>query len=580
MPGRLDMTRIRMTRTTVLCAALAALVLGAGCQQRGTEQAGVEWDAFVNEYIEGHFRANPTAAVNAGRHEFDGKLPDWSPLGLGKEIERLRSARERATAFDPASLDERQRFEREYVLASVESRLFRQETLEEPYKDPGYYMGALDPDVYVSREYAPLEQRMRAYITYARGVPAAGLQMIANLRTPLPRTYVELGRNTFRGLASFYADDVPTVFAGVSDAVLQAEFRDANGAAMRAARELEAWFEKQRATATEDFALGPERFQQMLRETELVDMPLERLEEIGRADLERNLAALREACEEYAAGRTIAECTERVKRVKPQGGPVEGARRQLGDLKAFITAQDLMTIPGTEKALVDEAPPYRRYNLAYIRNPGPYEKDLPSVYYIAPPDPSWSATERDAYIPGEADLLFTSVHEVWPGHFLHRLHRNRTQSLFGKLFGTGAFSEGWAHYTEEMMLDAGLGEGDPTVRIGQLMNALLRNVRYVSAIGLHTKGMTVEESERMFRESAYQDPGNARQQAARGTFDPGYLNYTLGKLMIRKLREDWTASRGGRAAWREFHDQFLSYGGPPIPLVRRAMLGAGAGPPL
>ncbi|HEY4579886.1 MAG TPA: DUF885 family protein, partial [Candidatus Acidoferrales bacterium] len=136
------------------------------------------------------------------------------------------------------------------------------------------------------------------------------------------------------------------------------------------------------------------------------------------------------------------------------------------------------------------------------------------------------------------------------------------------------------HYTEEMMLDAGLGDGDPAVRIGQLMNALLRNVRYLSAIGLHTKGMTVEESERMFRESAYQDPGNARQQAARGTFDPGYLNYTLGKLMIRKLREDWTASRGGRAAWREFHDQFLSYGGRPIPLVRRAMLGAEAGPPL
>ena len=566
--------------TKVFCGVIAALALGVGCQQQRTDQAAAEWDGFVNEYIEGHFAANPMSAVNAGRHEFDGKLPDWSPESLSREIARLRSARERATAFDPASLDERRQFEREYLLASAGSRLFWQETRETPYKDPGFYMRALDPNVYVMREYAPLDERLRAYIAYARGVPAAAVQMLANLRTPLPRTYVELARNTFRGLASFYADDVPTVFASVVDSALQTEFQEANAVLIRTARELEAWFDEQRATATEDFALGPEMFQRMLRETEQVDIPLERLEEIGRADLEGNLAALGEACEAYAPGRAVAECTERMRRAKPQGGPVEGARQQLGDLKAFITEQDLMTIPGTEEALVAEAPPYRRYNFAYINNPGPYERNLPSVYYIAPPDPSWSAAERNAYIPGEADLLFVSVHEVWPGHFLQRLHRNRSESQFARLFGTGAASEGWAHYTEELMLDAGLGNGDDAIWIGQLMNALLRNVRYVSAIGLHTKGMTVAESERMFRESAYQDPGNARQQAARGTFDPGYLNYTLGKLMIRKLREDWTATRGGRAAWREFHDQFLSYGGPPIPLVRRAMLGAEAGPPL
>jgi uncharacterized protein (DUF885 family) len=172
------------------------------------------------------------------------------------------------------------------------------------------------------------------------------------------------------------------------------------------------------------------------------------------------------------------------------------------------------------------------------------------------------------------------VHEVWPGHFLQYLHANRSQSKVGRLFVGYAYSEGWAHYTEEMMWEAGLGEGDPETHIGQLIEALLRNVRYLSAIGLHTQGMTVEESEKMFRDSAYYDPGNARQQAARGTYDPAYLNYTLGKLMIRRLRDDWTKDRGGREAWGEFHDEFLSYGGPPIPLVRRAMLGEDAGPPL
>jgi hypothetical protein len=317
----------------------------------------------------------------------------------------------------------------------------------------------------------------------------------------------------------------------------------------------------------------------MLRATERVEVPLERLEEIGRADLERNLRALEEACADYAPGEPITECVGRAQARKPAEGPVQGARGQLEGLETFLRTSDLVTIPGPERALVDESPPHQRWNAAYIDIPGPYEKGLPSVYYIAPPDPSWTPEEQAAYISGSAELLFTSVHEVWPGHFLQYLHANRSASRLGRFFVGYAFAEGWAHYSEELMWEAGLGKGDSEVRIGQLLNALLRNVRYLSAIGLHTQGMTVAESERMFREKAYQDPGNARQQAARGTFDPGYLNYTLGKLMIRQLRDDWTRERGGRQAWKEFHDRFLSYGGPPIPLVRRAMLDRGDGPP-
>jgi len=204
---------------------------------------------------------------------------------------------------------------------------------------------------------------------------------------------------------------------------------------------------------------------------------------------------------------------------------------------------------------------------------------MPSIYYIAPPDPAWTAEQQAAYVMGRKDLLFTSVHEVWPGHFLNYLHANRAPSLFGRVFVGYAFSEGWAHYTEELVVDAGFESGDMESRIGQLANALLRNCRYLSAIGLHARGMTQEQSREMFRNECYQDEGNSLQQSARGTWDPAYLNYTLGKLMIRKLRDDWTASRGGRAAWKEFHDTFLRFGGPPIPLVRRAMMGDDS-PPL
>ena len=160
---------------------------------------------------------------------------------------------------------------------------------------------------------------------------------------------------------------------------------------------------------------------------------------------------------------------------------------------------------------------------------------------------------------------------------MQHLHANQAGSKFGQLFSSYAFSEGWAHYSEELMWESGLNAGDSETHIGQLLNALIRNVRFLSAIGLHTQGMTVETSEKMFRELAFRDQGNARQQAARGTFDPAYLNYTLGKLMIRKLRDEWTATRGGRTAWQSFHDTFLSYGAPPIPLVRKAMLAGNSG---
>jgi hypothetical protein len=430
--------------------------------------------------------------------------------------------------------------------------------------------------VYIAREYAPLADRMKSFTRYASNLPAALAHVRANLRTPMPRPYAQIGQGRFSGLAAYLKSDVPQVFASVADSGLHREFVAANASAVKALEELGSWLGDQAKRGTNAYAMGPELFRDMLKMTEGVEVPLDSLELWGRRDLQRNLDALRGACGQFAPGSTIRECVQRIESKKPPEGPVRAAQAQLDTLERFVREKNLVTIPGTERALVHESPPYQRFNAAYIDIPGPYEKGLPSIYYIAPPDPSWSPAERAAYIPGEANLLFTSVHEVWPGHFLQFLHANRVKSKFGQVFVGYAFAEGWAHYCEEMMWEAGLGNGSPEVHVGQLLNALLRNVRFLSAIGLHTKGMTVEQSERMFREQAYKDAGNARQQAARGTYDPAYLNYTMGKLMIRKLREDWTKDRGGRSAWHDFHDHFLSYGGPPIPLVRRAMLGGGA----
>jgi uncharacterized protein (DUF885 family) len=424
----------------------------------------------------------------------------------------------------------------------------------------------------VTLDYAPLAERMQAYTRYAQAIPRAAAQIQANLRMPMPRTVLQYGIDSFGGLADYFRNDVPAVFAAVEDQAVQAVFTPANQSAAAAMQELTDWLKSNMASATENYALGPELFRQMIYDTERVDIPLEELEAMGWADLRRNQAALAEACAEFAPGESISACFARMADRKPAGGPVETARVQMAELRAFLADQDLVSIPGNEEALVAEAPPYARSNFAYINIPGPYESNQPSVYYIAPPNPAWPAQVQQAYIPGEADLLFTSVHEVWPGHFLNFVHAKRSKWVFGRVFVTYAFGEGWAHYTEEMMLDAGLRGASPETRIGQISNALLRNARFLSAIGLHTKGMTIDESRRMFIEEAYQSEGTAILQAARGTYDPAYLNYTLGKLMIRQLREDWTGERGGRAAWKQFHDTFLSFGGPPIPLVRAQMM--------
>jgi uncharacterized protein (DUF885 family) len=540
------------------------------------------WPEFAAAFIESSFRANPFSAVQAGRHEFDGQMPDWSAAGIAAEVTRLHALRTEAQAFDVATLSEAQQLEREIVLTAVDSDLFWLERAQFPLTNPAWYLGQLDPDVYLNRDYAPLATRLRAYTGYLRTIPRLAADIRANLRTPLAPSFVERGIGDFGGYAEFFRKDGPKVFAAVQDSAAQKDLAEASAAAANAMAGLKKWLQGERAHASGQFALGEPLFLEMLRATERVDVPISQLLEIGRADLERNTQALKDACAQYLPGRTLQACVERLRADKPSGGAVEGARAQLLQLREFIVARNIVTIPSDERPQVAEAPPYNRSNFAYINVPGPYEKGVAYIYNIAPPDPTWSAQERAEYIPGKARLLYTSVHEVWPGHFLQFLYSNRNPSKIAALWVGYAYAEGWAHYCEEMMWEEGLGNGDPEQHVGQLTSALLRDVRFLSAIGLHTQGMTLAESDRMFRERAYTDPGNARQQSARGTFDPAYLKYTLGKLMIRKLRADWVARQAGAAGgadphqyWQAFHDKLLSYGGPPIPLVRKAMVGEG-----
>ena len=551
--------------------------------KKSVSQASQQWATVANGFIEDYMRAQPFFAAQVGRHEFDGQLPDLSAHGIKREIARLHEARVQFSSVDPAPLEPRERFDREYLLSVVDRDLFWLEKARYASTNPYFYLGNIDPDMYLSRNYAPLDKRMRAYIKYAQGIPRMVTDIQANLQGPLPKTYVELGIADFGGFADFYTKDVAPVFASVTDPDLQKQLADANKNAATAMTNLKDYLIGLRKTATDKFPLGNDLFAAMVKDTERVDLSVQQIEAAGRADLQRNTDGLKAECATYLPKGTLAACTAKVAAKKPQGGPVEAARGQLVDLKKFVQDHNVVSIPSNDDALVAEAPAYNRSNAAFIQVPGPYDHGVASVYNIAPPDPKWSKPEQEAYIPGEATLLFTSVHEVWPGHFLQFLHSNANPSKLEGIWVGYAFAEGWAHYCEEMMYEEGLGKGDPEKHIGQLRDALLRDVRLLSAVGMHTEGMSVAQSEKMFKEQAFQDPGNARQQAARGTYDPAYLNYTMGKLMIRKLRADWLAKSQAVGAappaaddmsrWHDFHDAFLSYGGPPIPLVRKEMMG-------
>ncbi len=564
-----------MTNYARVAALLFSITVLGACSQSEdsvvTEMAKVPWAEFAETTVAEYYSLNPERAANAGLHQYDGQISDLSPDSVAKYLSWVGTIRSEAESY--ADLEGLDAFERDYLIIAMNEEEFNFGTADYLSRNPAAYVGRLGFSVYIDREYAPLDVRMRGYLQYVAHFPAYFETMRSNLQPPLAAPFIEMSLARFGGLVSYLETTVPGIFSGVEDEALQSEFASTNAAAVESVRQIVEWLEGLRETAHDDFALGEERFLEMLRAMEGVNITLADLKAAGERDLERNLGLMVQACAEYAPGSSIEECVQGVQDKKPRGGAVAGARLQLPALRVFLEEQKLVTIPGTEEALVDEAPPHRRTNSAYISIPGPYEVGLPSVYYIAPPDPSWSKEDQLAYIPGESDLLFTSVHEVWPGHFLQFLHANRAKNNIGQHFGAYTFSEGWAHYTEEMMADAGLDEGRPDIRIGQLLNALLRNVRYLSAIGLHAEGMSVEESHRLFEDKAFSVYGTAAQQSLRGTYDPGYLNYTLGKLMIRKLREDWTKGRGGRKAWGQFHDKFLSFGYPPIPLVRQAMLG-------
>ncbi len=555
------------------------LVLAIGCSSPGPKTSVIVSDdallAFADlaPFVANHiYKVEPAEGVSAGLHKYDGLLPDLTPAGIADQIKLLERDRDALLRFDTTQLTPTQRIERDVLLVELRSRLFQLVDLDVYRTNPMSYLAKINLDAYIIRDYAPAPTRAAAVIKLCTALPAFLEQARKNLVSPMPRPWLDTALLQAKGHLEFADKDVRTAFPN------QADIHPALDSCKAALAEQVAWLTKQVPTGTQSFALGTATFLRMLSETQGVEMDLGRLTAIAEADLRRNLAALDEAAKAIDPKHTTKEVVAAMAADRPTSATVIAlATQQTATARQFILDKQIVSIPSDELALVRETPPFQRWNSAFLDTPGPFETaKLPSFYYISPPDPTWPEAEQLAYLPPTADLLFTTIHEVYPGHFLHRLHIRKNPSKILQSFCTYSSSEGWAHYVEEMMYDAGIAGQTPQTRIGMLKEALLRNARFVATIGLHTGGMTVEQATQVFADKGFVDAGNARQQAVRGTFDPMYLAYTVGKLMFRNLRVEWMKANPGKTL-KEFHDTVLSYGCAPVPAVRRAMLGQNVG---
>lgn len=536
---------------------------------------------LTNAYLKAYCETYPHHAVLLGFHEYDGRLPDYSRPAQERRLADLRRFLADLERIDPADLDETGWLDYQVVRHEAAFEAFVLEDWQRLARDPILYLETLDVGNYILRNYAPLQRRVRALIAHLRGFPAVLSAMRENL-TQATRPAVGVAVRIGKGLASFLEGDLPGALAGLEDSALRAEFEAANLEAIEQVVEAVSWLENdlaQRATA--DFALGAERFARMLALREGVTIPLDELRRVAEEDLARNQETyLDTAARLGGPGRKLEDVIAEGKRLHPAPDDVVPlVHRLVDELRQTVREWGIVSIPYDENCIVAKTPPFLRYAFAMMYSSGPFETAAhESYYYVTPPERDWPPERVEEWMTAFTyhSLWSTCVHEAWPGHYLHGLHTRNAPSAVTKAFGSYAFTEGWAHYCEQMMLET-VCPDDLWARLGQRTEALLRNVRFVCALGLHTGGMTVEEATRRFVEDAFMEPATAEEEAIRGTYDSGYLNYTLGKLMVLKLRDDVQARQGDHFDLRRFHDRFLSYGTPPIPVVRRLMLGTDEG---
>lgn len=573
-----------MDVTRLMAALLSVAVFAGACTSPQTPVSAPSGDqvflALAAEIIEDAYRRSPSYATYQGVHRYDTQLETFSASAISDGIARARAFRRRLDALDPARLSDKARLDRELLQHQMDTVVLDLDVVRPWAKDADSYTSTATDAVFsiMKRSFAPAAERLKLVIAREKLIPGLLAEARENLDNP-PLVFTQVAIDQNDGIQSFFRTDLPLAFAEVKDQALQAEFSRTNGAVLAALADYKRWLQTTLLPLSKgSFALGAPIYSALLSATNMIDTPLDELLRVAEADRVLNERAFVAAADAIDPAKSTTDVFESVSARHPRSDQLlQTTQDTLDSLRTFITSKDLVTIPPSAPAQVRETPPFMRATTtASMDTPGPWETQANEAYfYVTRPDPRWKAAEQEDYMRNwyYALILNVAVHEVYPGHYLQFLNAKNYPTDVRKVFDANSNSEGWAHYVEQMMVDEGFHADDPSFRLAQLQDALLRDVRFIVGIKMHTQGMTLEEAARLFMTQAHQPASVARSEATRGAGDPLYGYYTMGKLAILKLRRDYRTLKGPAFSLKDFHDTFIRLGPLPLPLVRQAMLG-------
>jgi uncharacterized protein (DUF885 family) len=588
-----------LTRLTLTAALLGTAMLSPSSPaQKLSADGAMQTFSFVSDqyFSDVLFRYAPTVGTQMGLHQYDTQLEDYSAGTIQKQIAALHAYEKKLAAIDPSALDASIAADHAILLNSIRSQLLSLEVIRNWEKNPDNYSSGVTSSIFVlmERPFAPVNTRLRSAIEREKQIPQVFVEARKNLKNP-PRVLTEVALEQIDGLISFFQNDVPAAFRDADDAAAKADFARTNAAVIQSLKDYGAWMKSDLLPRSNgDYRLGADIYRKKLAYDEMVDIPLDRLLQVGLDDLHRNQAEFARVAKEVDPTKTPQEVLAELATIHPAPDKLLDAfHNTFESLIAFIRAHNIITIPSDVQPTLEETPPFMRATtFASMDSPGPFETHSTKAYFnVTLPEKTWAQPHVAEHMASfnVGTIISTSVHEAYPGHYVQFLWQNQFPSKVRKIIWTNSNVEGWAHYTEQMMLDEGYAappanatpeqiRESKLIHLGQLQDALLRDARFVNAIKLHTglaepnQQWTIEQSVDFFVKEGFQSRSVGLVETKRGTADATYLYYTLGKLEIMKLREDLKKKQGSAFNLQAFHDSLMRQGPVPIKVIRKAML--------
>jgi uncharacterized protein (DUF885 family) len=588
------------------CTLAAVTLLGtlvftpaAPAQHLSADGAVQTFNFVADQYFSDiYFHFAPTIGTQAGLHQYDTQLEDYSAANIQKQIAALHTFEKKVEAIDPSALDASIAADRQILLNNIRSQLLTLEVIRPWEKNPDIYSSGITNSAYVimERPYASTNVRLRSLVAREKLMPEALLEARKNLKNP-PKIYAEIALEQIEGNISFFQNDVPSAFLSGPDAATDSEakaaFAKSNASVIDVLKSYAAWLKSDLLPRSNgDYKFGAATFAKKLSYDEMVDVSpnggLDHLLQIAFDDLHKNQAEFTRIAKEIDPTKTPQQVLAELASLHPAPDKLLDAFRDtFASLISFIDAHHIITIPSKVEPTLQETPPFMRATTqASMDPPGPFETHSTKAYFnVTLPEKSWAASHIAEHMAAfnAGTITSTSIHEAYPGHYVQFLWTPQFPSTIRKVLGANTNIEGWAHYTEQMMLDEGYAAAPPNVtpeqireakliRLGQLQDALLREARFVNSIKLHTGQFTFDQAVDFFVTDGYQSNSVALVETKRGTADATYLYYTLGKLEIMKLRADLMKKQGAAFNLQDFHNDFMRQGLAPIKIIRKAML--------